>query len=224
MQHLSIYCIIQPQVNQLYATPIHLLYNTTTGHPAICNTWTSLLLYTTTTGHPAIFNTWTSLLLYTTTTGHPAICNTWTSIYIVYYNHRSSSHMQLLDIYLSYATTTCHPATCISIVIQLYYYHRPSIYLQCIYYPTTSSMFDHPTTYNIQPIFRVVLIYHFYTWSTDPKSQNSRNLLSIPTSCESAIIDRSSIHKRCCYKTVDFATAASQNGICITQGNCHETI
>jgi len=143
---------------------------------------------------------------------------------IVYYNHRSSSHMQLLDIYLSYATTTCHPATCISIVIQLYYYHRPSIYLQCIYYPTTSSMFDHPTTYNIQPIFRVVLIYHFYTWSTDPKSQNSRNLLSIPTSCESAIIDRSSIHKRCCYKTVDFATAASQNGICITQGNCHETI
>jgi hypothetical protein len=31
-------------------------------------------------------------------------------------------------------------------------------------------------------------------------------------------------YKRCCYKTVDFATAASQNGVCITQGNCHKMI
>jgi hypothetical protein len=30
--------------------------------------------------------------------------------------------------------------------------------------------------------------------------------------------------KRCCYKTVDFATVASQNGVCITQGKCHKII
>jgi|688.fasta_scaffold529603_1 hypothetical protein len=28
--------------------------------------------------------------------------------------------------------------------------------------------------------------------------------------------------KRCCYKTVDIATAASQNGVCIHQGKCHK--
>jgi hypothetical protein len=28
----------------------------------------------------------------------------------------------------------------------------------------------------------------------------------------------------CCYKTVDFATATSQNGVCITQGKCHKMI
>ncbi len=28
----------------------------------------------------------------------------------------------------------------------------------------------------------------------------------------------------CCYKTVDFATAASQNCVCITQGKCHKMI
>jgi hypothetical protein len=30
--------------------------------------------------------------------------------------------------------------------------------------------------------------------------------------------------QRCCYKTVDFATAASQDGVCITQGKCHKMI
>jgi hypothetical protein len=28
----------------------------------------------------------------------------------------------------------------------------------------------------------------------------------------------------CCYKTVDFAMAASQNGVCITQGKCHNDL
>jgi hypothetical protein len=28
----------------------------------------------------------------------------------------------------------------------------------------------------------------------------------------------------CWYKTADFATAASQNGVCITQGKCHKMI
>jgi hypothetical protein len=32
----------------------------------------------------------------------------------------------------------------------------------------------------------------------------------------SAVIQKFKL--RCCYKTVDFATAASQNGVCITQG------
>jgi hypothetical protein len=30
--------------------------------------------------------------------------------------------------------------------------------------------------------------------------------------------------KRCCYKTVDFAMAASQNGVYITQGKCQKMI
>jgi hypothetical protein len=29
---------------------------------------------------------------------------------------------------------------------------------------------------------------------------------------------------RSCYKTVDFATAASQNGVCITRGKFHKMI
>jgi hypothetical protein len=28
----------------------------------------------------------------------------------------------------------------------------------------------------------------------------------------------------CCYKTVDFKTTASQNGVCITEGKCHKMI
>ncbi len=127
----SIYCILQPQVIQPYATPEHpsiVYYNhRLSSHIQHLNIH---LLYTTTTSHPAICNTWTVHLLYATTTGHPAICNTWTFIYcilqpqviqphttpehpsIVYYNHRSSSHMQHLDIHLLYTTTTGHPAIC----------------------------------------------------------------------------------------------------------------
>jgi hypothetical protein len=97
MQHLaSIYCILQPQVIQLYATLGHLsIEKTATGHPAICNTWTFIYyilqpqviqLYAT-PGHPSMCNT---------TTGHPAICNTWT-VHLLEYNHRSSSHMQHLE-------------------------------------------------------------------------------------------------------------------------------
>jgi hypothetical protein len=32
------------------------------------------------------------------------------------------------------------------------------------------------------------------------------------------------IKTRCCYKTVNFVTAASQKGVCITQGKSHKII
>ncbi len=130
----SIFFILQPQVIQPYATPghssivyyihrssshmqhldIHLLYTTTTGHPAICNTWTVHLLYTTTTGHPAICNAWTldSPSMCNTTTGHPAICNTW-KVHLLYTT--TTGHPAICNtwtVHLLYTTTTGHPAIC----------------------------------------------------------------------------------------------------------------
>jgi hypothetical protein len=43
---------------------------------------------------------------------------------------------------------------------------------------------------------------------------------------EASLLTRESerLLERCCYKTVDFSTAAPQNGVFITQGKCHKII
>jgi hypothetical protein len=50
------------------------------------------------------------------------------------------------------------------------------------------------------------------------KTQNNSTLYSVPNI---AWVNMWAI-KRCCYTTVEFATAASQNGVCITQQMCHK--
>ncbi len=42
--------------------------------------------------------------------------------------------------------------------------------------------------------------------------------------CNMISIRTYNIHQRCCNVTWDFATAASQNGVCITPQMCHKLI
>ena len=58
-----------------------------------------------------------------------------------------------------------------------------------------------------------LMTYRAHRVSPDSLSPQQHTHPSLPTFCQ-----------RCCYKTVDFATAASQNGVCKTQGKCHKMI